>query len=159
MDKQVGSGLHRFKGHPTCGRAAQRDQSPRHPVCSRPSPQPRIYIPGLQRGMAFGYSSCFLSYAKVGEEAQGRQGAPQEAGLLDAPQESKLSLWSGQGVRCEKPHEENPHSGPHTGKHQCIGVQGTRLLGAPTSCCIYGLHPGNAGLNTAAVEWSGCSRT
>lgn len=25
VDKQVGSGLYRFKGHPICGRAAQRD--------------------------------------------------------------------------------------------------------------------------------------
>lgn len=37
--------------------------------------------------------------------------------------------WS--GVRCEKAHEENPHPGPRTGKHQCIGVQGTGPLGAP----------------------------
>lgn len=35
-----------------------------------------------------------LSYAKMAEEAGGwRQGAPHEAGLLDAPQGGTLFLW------------------------------------------------------------------
>lgn len=59
----------------------------------------------------------------MGEEAVGYSGDIREAALLTVPQESKLSLWGGR-VRCEKPHEKNPHPGFHVGKISAWGCKG-----------------------------------
>lgn len=73
-----------------------------------------------------------------------RQGLSQEARVLDAPQESKLSLWGGGEPGVGNLMKRLPTLVP-TQENQRISLRGRRPPWAPTSCCTYGLHPGSPG--------------
>lgn len=75
-------------------------------------------------------SRCFC-YTKVGEEAAGQTGASPEARLLDAPQESKLSLWGGQGPGVKSLMKRIPTQVPSQERISTSGCKGGGRHGPP----------------------------